>query len=288
MAGKFLLAVLFCASVYLPALAQASIFSGSYQPTFYYDDNIFDQVQIAGGTGNVLITDGAGPNDLNLQMSFDSKTVSVPLVISGNMATLAQRSYDLGTATALDLVLLSDGNNMALAYVEQQKAGPVPTPLSFAIVQWQRNPTVASPDALIGDWQLMSVEDPNLRDTPNGFAAGSSTGPISFVAGAFFIGVPPLENLPLTPDGNRAYLAGTPVTTSSAVVHALNIMYDDQGSASFLMVASELNDPTDVSLTVGLGVRAPVPEPANWALIAVGLAVFSLRVRSKRRADATT
>ena len=286
MASKFLMAILFCAPACLPGLAQASIFSGSYQPTFYYDTNIFDQVQIASSAGNVFITDGAGPNDLNLQMSVDSKTVSVPLVMSGNVATLPQRSYDLGTATALDLILLSDGNNMVLAYVEQQKAGPVPTPISFAVSHWQRNPTVASADALIGNWQATSAYgDPNLRDTNNGFGPDGLSFTITKTADAFFA-FDDNEILPLTVDGGRASLAAPPVTTALGVKHAFDMIYDNTGLGAVFFVTSELNDPTDVSVNVALVTRTPVPVPATWALFASGLALFALRVR--RRVGSTT
>ena len=291
--SRFILMALFvCTSASLPPSALASIFTGSYQAEFSYDDNIFDQVQIRSGAGNFLITPGAGPNDLNLQMDFGSKTVSVPLVTSRNLAILPHRNYDAGMATALDLVLLSDGNNMVLAYVEQEKAGPFPNPISFAVSHWQRSPAVVNPGALTGSWvSTVSYEDRNLRNTSDGFdpagfsfAITKDVDPLSFTLD-LTPDIPDIalkDLLHLTASGSRASLAGSPVTTPHGVEHTFDLIYDNTGFGSLFSVASELNDPTDVSINVSLLARAPVPEPSTALLFGTGIAAIGLLVRRKK------
>jgi hypothetical protein len=205
--SKFLLALFICAS----ASALAVPFTGNYQAEFSYDPNIFDQVQIARSVGDVLITPGAGPNDLNLQMSFGSKTVSLPLVVSGNVARLPQPGFDTGTAIARDLILLSDGNNIALAYVEEEKTGSLPIPISFAVSHWQKNPTVGNPNAPIGSWvTTAAATDTNLRGAIKPFGLSSDQIPFSIGGDPLFatFDLPTAGGMigPLTQNGSRLSL----------------------------------------------------------------------------------
>jgi hypothetical protein len=287
--SKFLIALFAFAAAYLPSSTAAPLFIGSYQPEFSYDANIFDQVQITSSVGDVLITPGAGLNDLNLQMSFGSKTVSLPLVVSGNVARLPQRGFDTGTAIAQELILLSDGNNVTLAYVEGEKTGSLPMPISFAVSHWQKNPTVGNPDAPIGSWvTTANANRLNLRGagaiTP--FNLSSDQIPFSIGGDPLFatFDLPTAGGMigPLTQNGSRLSLPNTPVTTPTSVLHAFDMLYDNAGFGSIFIVASELFDPTDVAVNIIL-VRA-VPEAGTWTLFGIGLALVALAPRGRSRA----
>jgi hypothetical protein len=284
--SKFLLALFICASACLPPSALAVPFTGNYQAEFSYDPNIFDQVQITRSVGDVLITPGAGPNDLNLQMSFGSKTVSLPLVVSGNVARLPSPGFDTGSAIAWELILLSDGNNIALAYVEEEKTGPLPLPLSFAVAHWQRNPTVGNPNP-VGSWvTTANAFDRNLRGAIDSFDLSNAQIPFSIGGDPLFAEFdlpPPAGGTigPLSQNGNRLSLTGTPVTTPTAVFHTFDMLYDNSGFGSIFIVASELFDPTDVSVNITLVRAVPgIPEPRTWLLLSVGLALLVLSRRT--------
>jgi hypothetical protein len=76
--------------------------------------------------------------------------------------------------------------------------------------------------------------------------------------------------LTLRVSGSSAYLQSPPVKTTSALFHSFRIVTDGQKMA-FSLVATELDDPTDVSATIGLGVKKSagisVQQPAGTQLV---------------------
>ncbi len=54
--------------------------------------------------------------------------------------------------------------------------------------------------------------------------------------------------------GNRASLINAPVVKATEIMHDFNIVCDGEGLA-FYTVVTEIDDPTDVSVSIGLGVR---------------------------------
>jgi PEP-CTERM motif len=90
---------------------------------------------------------------------------------------------------------------------------------------------------------------------------------------------------PLTQNGSRLSLPDTPVTTPTSVLHAFDMLYDNAGFASIFVVATELNDPTDVAVDITLARVVPdIPEPGTWTLFGIGLALVALAPRARSRA----
>jgi hypothetical protein len=184
------------------------------------------------------------------------------------------------------VLLLSDGNNMALAYVAQQNAGSSPGPISFAPSVWQRDPTLANTNAPIGNWQTTAAYgDPNLRSTSDGFTPDDVIPfTITNTAGTFGLDsvVGGGVHLPLTVNNGVASLLSPPITNKTQVFHAFNIITDSTGSGALFSVSTELNDPTDVGFEVALFTSAPVPEPETYAMMLTGLAIIGFVARQRK------
>jgi hypothetical protein len=276
---NFLIAVV---SFWASGSALAIPFTGNFQPDVYFDDNIFDQVQIRQAVGNVAITQGAGPNDLNVQFAYGAKNVSLSLTTTGNIAHLATLNVDIGSATVLDLLLLSDGNNEALLFAEKAKSGTDPKDIGFAVAHWQRTPGVVQ-KSIVGKWQLdQFYGSPNLRSENNGLHP--LQGPISFeVTDSPLMFLADGLSAPLTQNGNRAFIANTPFAAATAVVHTFDWILDDSGTGSLIFVAAEPNDPTDVNIYASL-VRS-VPEPSSvflFTLLCPLIFIFSRGLSAER------
>ncbi|MFO1319503.1 MAG: hypothetical protein U1F52_07810 [Burkholderiales bacterium] len=263
-------------------------FVGSFSADFRYDENIFDGVQLGSSPGSVVISQGVSPSDLVVEMHWATRIVTVPLLSSGNAALLSRRNHDLGDAIAMDVALLSDGNNMVLAYVEAAKTNLSPNPISFAVAQWQRNPATVGTADLLGQWQTtVTADDTNLRDVTNGLSLIPSDfrSPIVFSLqdDPLSMTIPPTFTLPLAVSGNRLIVPGTPTALNGAVRHAFEFMFGAGRNGSFFSVATELDDLADVSLTIGL--VSGVPEPEVTYLLGVGIAIV---VAFRRRVGRTS
>ena len=235
----------------------------------YSDTDISNGVQLASGTGTVVIGGGTGANDLSLTTLFGSMSATVPLVISGNLARLPAGGYTFGTTTVLDVLLLSDGNNMALAYVAQNQAKAI----SFVVSAWQRNPTFADARDAVGRWGWTAAyANANLRDL-NGSGFHQETlaaGDIVGSAGAYaMVDSTHGLNVPLTIGQGRASLLSAPAPAGTGLWQVLNMTYDSTGSAAGFFVGTELDDPGDVSITIGLLSAQPVavqPQDGLWVI----------------------
>ena len=271
-------------SLWSSGSALAVPFTGNFQADVYYDDNIFDQVQISQAVGNIAITQGAGPNDLNVQFAYGAKNVSLVLTTSGKIAHLATPNVDIGSATVLDLLLLSDGNNEALLFAEKSKNGTDPKDIGFAVAHWQRTPGVDQ-KSIVGKWQIdQFYGSPNLRSENNGLHP--LEGPIPFeVTDSPLMFLADGLSAPLTQNGNRVFIASTPFASATAVVHTFDWILDDSGTGSLIFVAAEGHDPTDVNIYAAL-VRS-VFEPSSVFLFALGCPLIFLFSRSLSAAQGT-
>ncbi len=228
-------------------------FTGTYNAPEQYDLNISDGIALGSGSGIFEVTQ-IDANNLTLQGTItnpDEGTFSfqLPLAVFDSKATLPTHPYDLGGFNLLDSLLLSDGSNMALAIIGQEYNNPAD--ISLTVANWIRNPKPVTIDAFVGEWKGDYYSNANLRDTKGGFYTSSISGNISKIdADTISITMNNVTVLLKVVNG-RATLANAPVTGSSAVYHAISMVSDGSG-ISWYMVATELNDPTDVSVTVGL------------------------------------
>ena len=106
-------------------------------------------------------------------------------------------------------------------------------------------------DDFVGTWSGIFYTDRNLSYTPEGFDVSYQSGSISKVDTDTISIIIDSEPLLFNVENNRATLANAPVTTASAVYHAISIVTDGLG-LSWYLVGAELSDPTDVSVDIGL------------------------------------
>lgn len=266
-------------------LAHGQSFVGSFQPTVFYDTNVFDGVQLASDVGDVQIAPGQVPGQLSLSFTYASRTLILPLTASGSVARLSTPNVSIGAATILDLILISDGNNSALGFLERFAAGTPSVRTSFAMAQWQTSTAVptASP---AGAWATsLSYYHPNVRNAVFPvFAPGSG------LTSDFVVSQSPLEMVtprgpsfvfPLSQAGTLLQLSTSPYALPSANFHLLNFMYDGFGTGSIITVVAETFDPGDVAL--GLTLVRAVPEAPTGLLILAGMAALASTFSSRRR-----
>jgi len=270
-----------CVSACLPSLASAVDFTGTFQPQMYSDNDIFNGVQLANGTGAVTVTSGAGPTDLNLTFSFNTLSVSVPLIAAGTAAMLAGNTYTFGTTTVLDTHLLSDGNNIVMDYVAQDQSGAI----SYVVSAWQRNPSFADASTAVGRWVWTSAfGNPNLRDLNGGFHPENlGSGNIVDTGNGYALVTSDNNhlNVPLAIAQGNISLLSAPAPAGTGLWQVLGGTYG-QGSGALFFVGTELSDETDVSITLGLVTQA-VPEPETRLLMCVGLGFVLAMVYLKRK-----
>ena len=175
----------------------------------------------------------------------------------------------------VDLLLVSEGNVMAMNIVGQLDTNPADT--GFLYAAWQKTPTEIARDDFIGTWKTSNNhdnynirnagEDWNLEpwDTFN-LDAGSAADRIAFGDG-------PLAGVELLVEGNRAHLTGkTGNLLTFDIVHGGDAL-------AFVVVGQEDYDLSDISL--GLGTASMVPVPAAAWLF--GSAVLTLTGIARRR-----
>jgi hypothetical protein len=272
MKKRLLAALVLHASVCLSTPVVAAPFMGTFEPSMYSDNNIFDGVNLTTGKGSVVVSAGAG-SGLDLSLSFGSVSISVPLAVAGNVATLPS-VYTAGGTTVLDVHLLSDGNNMAFDYVAKDAAGAI----SWIVSAWQQDPSLATASDALGHWVLTSAfENPNLRSSD--FTSKSGAFDMVGSGSAYALQAGPID-VPLTIDQGRASLLSAPALAGSGYWQVLDMTYDNHGSGAFFFVGTERYDPTDVSITLGLATQS-VPEPGTWAMLVTGLGLLGVQVRRK-------
>lgn len=267
-----------CISACLPLPTLAADFTGSFTPWMQAESNIFDGVSLSDGIGSVDIT-ASTPNGLTLALNFGTLSATLPMTVAGNVAALANPGIVFGTTKVLDTYLLSDSDHMALAYVAQDQATSA---ISYVLSTWQRNPVFTDASVATGMWMATSAfGNPNLRDvngpgflprSPFGFEIARSGGGHLLKAGSL--------SVPVIVSAGHAWLENAPSPAGSGLWQVFEMGYS-QGSAAFFFVGTELNDPTDVSITLGL--LKPVPEPETWAMLLAGLALLGGTVAGRHR-----
>ncbi len=232
-----------------------SNFAGTYSLVNQYDLNISDGVTLGVGTETFEVTQ-IDSNNLSVQISGNNPdegaySGQVPLVVSGNIATLPTHPYDTGTANFLELVLLSDGNNMVYTGIGQEYNNPAD--ISLSVGNWLKTPKPVTVDSFVGTWSGYFYSNSNLRYTSGGFSIEPNIIITISKVDADTISIRDgiHETVVLDVVNDRATLMNTPWTGSESIRHAFSMVTDGTG-LSLYSVTTELNDPTDVSVTVGL------------------------------------
>lgn len=269
----------------LPALASAAGFTGTFSAPMIYEDDVYTGVSFSDVSGEISVTGGVGPGDLNLSFSFGSVSASVPLVIdsSGKLATLAPGSHTVGTATVRDTYLFSDGNNMALAYVAADDSSGT---LSYVVSSWQQTPSLADPESAVGRWDFTSIYSTSNLGGGSAFQPGNDHWfPLRNTGSGYAILEESIDfNVPLAATPGNFSLASAPVRAGSGDWHALHWVFDQHGRAAIFFIGVELDDVTDVGISVGLLTQA-VPEPETYVMFLAGLGLLGFAARQRVRAS---
>lgn len=198
----------------------------------------------------------------NYTVSFGS-SFSFAAQQVGNRIQSYPRPVVMDTWNMLDFIMLSDGTNRVFAEVGQEQSDPLD--VSFLVGSWSSYTGSVTAADFVGTWSLEMYGDTNLSNTNGGFGYQTILADIERIdADHVMVKTPDGVRLPLRVSGNEAFLESPPVATATSLHHALRIRTDGQ-RASVYVVASETNDATDVSVSIGLGVKqAPITNSTSW------------------------
>jgi len=234
----------------------ADAFVGTYQGNALLDDNIQDGVAIIQQKGTIDVQDdGAGDYTVTLAntkgegMTFDAtQDPAGDEINSGHLVALADSNL-------VDFVMVSDGQNMAMAMIGQETYDP--TDISLIVTSWTNTPWSLPAADWVGTWDANYYSDPNLRDTTDGFASDTMQFTITRVGttNTLIFTLADGTGIQAVLSGNTAKFTGSAVI-NGARWHALQASSDGTGHLSFVAVASEIAVPSDVSVIVGLATRA--------------------------------
>jgi hypothetical protein len=222
-------------------------FSGTFNVIHRYDNNISDGVVLEQEPIDIAVT-----REDSLHLTASLFSTDIPLVDWGRMATIPNHPYEMGDSRLLEFLLLSDGNNMVFTGIGQEAYDP--SDISVSVASWRKEPATVSVDDLCGSWEAMGFSDPNLRNTNDGFEGFSESITISSSGPASVLVNLRGDTVTLQVTNGRATLPSSPTDFAGARWHEFTIMGDGSG-ISFQGVATEILDPTDVSVSVGLGTR---------------------------------
>jgi Abnormal spindle-like microcephaly-assoc'd, ASPM-SPD-2-Hydin len=248
--------------------AHGDPFVGEFNPVLEQNDNIKhlakEGFERFGFTLKITKSD---PVHYTAKLTAGNNSITNPLKRIGSRLVNSPRPTDMGDWKNVDFIVLSDGTNGVFAMIGQDS----PDDLSCGTALWSESKEEVKPDDFVGTWKADTYGDDNLMNTKDGFEGRKI---------AFEIRKPDSNHIQvMTPDGSAltlrvsgsaAYLQSPPVKTTSALFHSFRIVTDGQKMA-FSLVATELDDPTDVSATIGLGVKKSagisVQQPAGTQLV---------------------
>jgi hypothetical protein len=235
--------------------AVADTFAGSFPVTALQDNNIQDGVAIIQQKGTIgVVGNGAGDytvtltNTLGQGMSFNAtQGLDANQIQSDRLVALADSNL-------VDFVMVSDGQNMAMAMIGQETYDP--TDISLTVTSWTNTPWSLPAADWVGTWDASYYSDPNLRDTAEGFTSDTMQFTITRVGttNTLIVATTDGSAVQATLSGNTIKFTGSLVVGGSRW-HALQASSDGTGM-SFVAVTSEIADPADVSVILGLATRA--------------------------------
>jgi hypothetical protein len=231
-------------------------FTGTYTFNEQYNNNIEDGLSSLSQKQQTIKITRHNATQLVVQGNNGTKTVSLPLVQNGNMVTLTTHPYTTTTSHQLELILMSDGNNMVMAHTGQELNDSAD--ISLIVANWIKNQTTVTVDDFVGTWDCNGYDNPNLEDTTinkGQFGSVEKSVDISKVDdNTVSVNVAGLDSLSLQVLDGRATLTNAPVVGSSAIYYALSIVTDGTGLSAY-MVTTALNDPTIVFVGILLGTK---------------------------------
>ena len=180
--------------------------------------------------------------------------LTVPLALTGDTLHTTARPTVLATASLLDLLILSDGTNQACVQIGQASGNP--SDLSVQVACWTGATAKLTPELLAGSYSLHGHSDSDVQDTADGFSPVENSLTIAPAgAGRVRITLPGLGEFFAVLSGPAATAVDLPQTLGSGRLHAFKLVSDGQGRLALYLVATELADPTLVSVSVLTGGR---------------------------------
>lgn len=224
-------------------------FTNSFTQLFEYDDNIKDGVLIETNSYsfNVLQT-----NLTNFVISFPGFGVDFPLTRTNDVLRNESGPIEFSDFYMLDVLLLSDGVNKVFTFVGQEKSDPLD--VSFNVTCWTEAKGTLLASDLAGTWAVQGYSDPNLQNTSDGFDPDQTTVTITAIGQNQILIAPPNFSAAATISGMEATLDNAPFNTGSAMLHTLKLASNGSWLCLYA-VTSELDDPSDVSVTIMLGTK---------------------------------
>ncbi len=229
-------------------LASRDPFTNTFSQLFEYDDNIKDGVAIQ---TNIHPFTVAWQGATNFVIAFPGPGIDVPVQISGDTLRNQIGPIEFSTFYMLDVLLLSDGVNKVFTFVGQEKDDPLD--LAFNLTCWTEAKGSLAASDLAGTWKFHGYSNPHLRDT-----SGPRFSPMQITVTITAIGPNKISISGLSGTatilGMEATFDNVPLNTGASICHTLKIVSNGLGIGMY-SVATETNDPTDVSVMVLLGTK---------------------------------
>lgn len=251
--------------------ASGDPFVGSFSPMFENHDNIkhLERDGLDPLRKFSLKVSKSGGSSYTAKLSSGSNSATIPTKRIGNRLVNSPSPTDMGGWTVPDFIILSDGTNRAFVMLGED----APDDISCAIGIWSDHKGKVTVDDFVGTWKFDTYGDPNLlsRNGKDGFRHEVRTAEVMKLDSTHIevmtSGGTPLA---LRVSGNQAALESPPVNIGGGRHHTFRMRTDGRGMV-FAVVATELDDPTDVSATIGLGVKQgpeiSIQQPAGTPLV---------------------
>jgi hypothetical protein len=230
-------------------LASRDPLTNSFMKSFEADNNIQDGVVIETNSYSFIVSQ---TNAGGFVIVFPDFGLELPVTRAGNALRNESGPIELPDSYLLEVLLLSDGVNKVFAFVGQEKSNPLD--VSFNATCWSESSGNLKASDIVGTWSFQGYSDSNLGNTGDGFDSSQFTATITAVGETQVLISMPDLNGTATISGMEATLDNVPLNTGDSTVHTLKLASNGLGLALY-RVATELDDPSDVSLRVMLGVK---------------------------------
>ena len=271
----------------LPANIPRDLFAGTYSPLVEFDNTIKNGVAIQQTTKPLAVSQ-TDATHYSVQLSSPAHPAQGSFSFAaervGNRIQNVDRPITMQGWELWDFFMMSDGTNGAFASISQESADP--KDISFQVGSWSSFKGSVTLDDFVGTWTGESYGNDNLSSglNPGDFVSQSGGTTIVSKVDSTHIhmsspgGVDQMPlSLTLRVSGNEAYLESSPVNTGTSIFHEFRLRTDGQ-KVVYCVVGQELNDATDVSVSIGLGVKVKGTQTVTFPMLpakGVGDADFS-------------